>query len=108
MKIRSYLSVVILACLFAAYIIEFAIGVQQQSLQSLTQQHHLNQYAVRDYQHIKQNISQLLVSADLILASEVTYLLPGAIEQVKLLQEQINGISDSAPLLEDNNFTAFY
>ena len=106
MRIRSYLTIVILVCLFGTYIIEFALGNQRHALQSLTQRHHVNQYAVRDFQHIRQNISQLLVSADLILASGETYLLSGAVEQALLLLEQVEGISASAsepggnPLLE--------
>ncbi|NKB37787.1 MAG: diguanylate cyclase [Gammaproteobacteria bacterium] len=98
MKIRSYLTIVISLCLIGTYVTEYSINRQRQNLQSLTQQHHLNEYAVNEFGHIKHNISQFLITSDLILASGETYLFPGAIEQSELLLRHLDDLNKTSLL----------
>ncbi len=90
--------------MFGAYVVEYFLGSQRYDLQHFTELHHKNQSATKDFNHIQQNISQLLISADLIFGSKETFLINGAIEQSKLLIEQLNTLLVSAQIFEENKF----
>ncbi len=102
MRIRNYLTIIVLVCLFGAYMIEFVLGSKRDDVQAFAARHHENQFAAMDFQYLQKNISQLLISVDLVLGSNETYLVPGAIEQTNLLIEQLEKLSSSAPIVEKN------
>lgn len=106
MRIKTYLSIIIFACLIGGYSIEYLLGGQRSELRVLTAEHHKNHFAANDFIHLKHNVSQLLVSVDLILGSRETYLLSGALEQTGLLIEQLNKLSGSAPIFKSTEVLA--
>ncbi len=102
MKVRNYLSIIVFACLVGGYVSQYVLGSQRNEVKQATEHFHINVISVKDFTYLKQNISQLLVSADLIFASNETYLIQGAISQANLLIAQIDRLRKSKSLFENN------
>lgn len=103
MKVRSYLTIIVFACLVGGYVIQYMLGSQRDEVKQATKDFHVNEISVKDFSYLKQNVSQLLVSADLIFASNVTYLIAGAVEQSSLLLEQTDGLLTSDSIFKDHS-----
>jgi len=77
MRIRSYLAILVLACLLGAYLLEQVIGYHFNHVQILTSKHTESLLRAKDFERIESSASQFLVSTDLVIASGNTYLILG-------------------------------
>ncbi|MGY0585499.1 MAG: putative bifunctional diguanylate cyclase/phosphodiesterase [Paraglaciecola chathamensis] len=78
MRIRSYLALLVCACLLGAYILEQVLAYRFNSVQTLESEHNESLLWQKDLQRIENTTSQFLVSADLVIGSGNTYLIFGA------------------------------
>ena len=77
MRIRSYLAILVLACLLGAYLLEQVIGHHFNHVQILASKHNESLLRAKDFERIESSTSQFLVSTDLVIASGNTYLILG-------------------------------
>ena len=102
MKVNNYLTIIVFACLAGGYLMLYTLSNHRHDVKQETEMFHIYEIAFKDFSHLKQNVSQLLVSADLIFASHETYLVEGAIAQSNLLIEQINRPHHSESFFKSN------
>ena len=95
MRIRTYIAVIIVVCLAGGYLIEAVIADQYGAVQETTAAHSRKALAINDYAHARENIAQLLVTVDLVLGADESYLSQGASRQSALLRTQLTGLRDS-------------
>lgn len=107
MRIKTYLTIIVLVCLVGGYMTEYILGDQHSKVDSFLIQNNKNQLSAKDFFHLKQNVSQLLISVDLILGSDETYLIGGGLEQANLLIEQLKTLQESASIFEKKEVLTF-
>lgn len=88
MPIRYYLSILVASCLIGGYLIEFFNDGRHSNYQELADTQNQRLLLEKDFKYFQQNISQLLISTDLILASGETYLIDGAQSQLTSLLQR--------------------
>ncbi len=77
MRIRSYLAILVLACLLGAYMLEQVLGYHFNHVQILASKQTQSLLRAKDFERIENSASQFLVSTDLVIASGNTYLIYG-------------------------------
>ncbi len=98
MRIRSYITLLILLCLAGGFLVEYAVVRQHDAHSRLEAEHASNRITRSQLEHTAANISQFLISVDLILGTGETYLLAGAIDNARLLQQALTDLTQQ-PLL---------
>ena len=78
MRIRSYLAVLVLACILGAYALEQVLGYHFNNVQEMADKQTKSLLWAKDLERIENSVSQFLVSTDLVVASGNTYLILGA------------------------------
>ncbi|MEP0356182.1 EAL domain-containing protein [Paraglaciecola sp.] len=78
MRIRSYLALLVFACLLGAYTMEQVLAYRFTSVQILAEKHNESLLWAKDLQRIENTASQYLISSDLVIGSGNTYLIFGA------------------------------
>ncbi|WP_166424806.1 EAL domain-containing protein [Paraglaciecola sp. 20A4] len=78
MRIRSYLALLVCACLLGAYVLEQVLAYRFTSVQTLAEEHSNSLLWQKDLQRIENTASQFLISSDLVIGSGNTYLIFGA------------------------------
>ncbi|MDX2368394.1 MAG: EAL domain-containing protein [Colwellia sp.] len=78
MRIRSYLALLVFACLLGAYMLEQVLAYHFNHVQTLVEKHSEYRLWAKDLEIIENSASQFLVSSDLVVASGNTYLIFGA------------------------------
>lgn len=105
MPIRYYLSILVASCLIGGYLVEWLSDGRHNNYQSLADAHNQRLLIKKDFDYFQQNVSQLLISADLILGSGETYLIQGALTQSHSLMVQAQTIADD-PMLANKQGVA--
>lgn len=98
MRIRSYITLLILTCLAGGFLVEYAIIWQQDEHARLEAEQAHNRVTQSQLEHFAANVSQFLISADLILGTGETYLLAGAADNVRFLKQTLGNLA-TQPLL---------
>ncbi len=94
MRVKDYLTVVVVVSLVSAFLVErFVVGQSERAKAELMQEADI-QRANAEFGYINTNISQFLLSADLVIGSGETYLIAGALEQGSVLSEQLSQFRD--------------
>jgi diguanylate cyclase (GGDEF)-like protein len=104
MRIRSYLAILVLACLLGAYTLEQVLGVHFNHAQILASKHTESLLRAKDFERIENSTSQFLVSADLVIASGNTYLILGAQNMGQYINTELSkmqGINLSSTLNDE-------
>jgi len=96
MRIRSYLAVLALVCLFGGYLLDQVLAVHFDHAQILAEQHTKSLLWAKDLQRIEGSASQFLVSTDLVVASGNTYLIFGAQNMGAYLVEELSNLPSDA------------
>ena len=97
MRVKDYLSVVVIVCVGAALALEFAISQQSGREKADTlHQAKLARFAA-EFGYIDNNLTQFLLSADLVIGSGESYLVAGTLAQHPLLEEQLRNFRDHSP-----------
>ncbi|QHJ13298.1 Cyclic di-GMP phosphodiesterase PdeB [Paraglaciecola mesophila] len=94
MRIRSYLALLVCACLLGAYILEQVLAYRFNSVQTLESEHNESLLWQKDLQRIENTTSQFLVSADLVIGSGNTYLIFGAKNMGEYLINELSQMHD--------------
>ena len=105
MPIRYYLSILVASSLIGGYVVEFLSDGRHNNFQSLAEAQNNRLLIQKDFEYFRQNVSQLLISADLILGSDETYLIQGALTQAQSLTAQARMIANDS-MLGDRQTTA--
>ena len=105
MPIRYYLSILVASCLIGGYLVEWLSDGRHNNYQALADAHNQRLLIKKDFDYFQQNVSQLLISADLILGSGETYLIQGALTQSHSLMVQAQTIADD-PMLANKQGVA--
>jgi diguanylate cyclase (GGDEF)-like protein/PAS domain S-box-containing protein len=100
MRIRSYITLLILACLAGGFMVEYAIVRQHDVQAHLEAEHAQNQITQSQLEHFTANVSQFLISVDLTLGTGETYLLAGAADNARLLKQTLGDLA-AQPLLSE-------
>ena len=99
MPIRFYLSILVSVCLVGGYLVEYFSDGRHNSYQALADVQNNRLLIEKDYDYFQKNVSQLIISTDLILGSSETYLINGAIDQIRSLLSQAKAITDDSMLV---------
>ncbi|MEH6595364.1 MAG: EAL domain-containing protein [Colwellia polaris] len=78
MRIRSYLALLVCACLLGAYALEQVLTQYFVHVQTMADKYNKNLLWAKDLERIEISTSQFLVSSDLVVGSGNTYLIFGA------------------------------
>ena len=78
MRIRSYLALLVCACLLGAYALEQVLTQYFVNVQAMADKYNKNLLWAKDLERIEISTSQFLVSSDLVVGSGNTYLIFGA------------------------------
>jgi diguanylate cyclase (GGDEF)-like protein/PAS domain S-box-containing protein len=89
MRIRSYIAVFLVACLLGSYVSVYVLVNQYSREQEASRQHTATKLALKDVEQLAGHLKQFLLSKDLILASGVTYLVAGAVENAGLVDSDL-------------------
>jgi len=106
MRIRSYLAILVLACLLGAYTLEQVLGYHFNHVQILASKHTESLLRAKDFERIESSTSQFLVSTDLVIASGNTYLILGTKnmgEYINTELSKIKGVNLSSGLNAEIN-----
>ncbi|MEO1036613.1 MAG: EAL domain-containing protein [Pseudomonadota bacterium] len=96
MRVKDYLTIVIAVCLVSAFAIEAFLSAQfDQARRHMIEQSQSERLA-SEFSYIENNLAQFLLSADLIIGSGETYLIPGSLEQGSVLVEQLETFRNHA------------
>lgn len=93
MRIRSYLAILIFACLMGAYALEQVLAYHFNHVQALANKHNKTLLWVKDIQRIESTASQFLISSDLVVGSGNTYLIFGTKNMGEYLADEISTFS---------------
>ena len=89
MRIRSYLALLVCACLLGAYVLEQVLAYRFNNVQALAEEHSKSLLWEKDLQRIESTASQFLVSSDLVIGSGNTYLIFGAKNMGQYLVDEL-------------------
>ena len=100
MRIRSYITLLIMFCLAGGFLVEYVIIRKHDAHAQLEAEHAHNRITQSQLEHLAANVSQFLISVDLILGTGETYLLDGALDNSRLLKQTLSDLADH-PLLSN-------
>ncbi|WP_028868258.1 putative bifunctional diguanylate cyclase/phosphodiesterase [Psychromonas arctica] len=95
MRIRSYLAILVFACLLGGYTLEQVLGYHFNHVQILASKHTQSLLRAKDFERIENSTSQFLVSTDLVIASGNTYLIFGAKNMGDYISTELSKIQDA-------------
>lgn len=101
MRIKVYLASLILFCLLGGYLLDLLLSFQYERLQKVSSTYHASQLVQKDLTKLKNNVNQYIISADLILGSGNTYLLPGNYRLRELLIDNIHLLKEEGSLADN-------
>lgn len=101
MRVRSYFSIFLAACLLGSYLSVYVLLEQYSYEKAAHQQVNDIKLAIKDVERLGGHIQQVLVMVDLILASGETYLIAGANENSDLIVADLKAIS-ADPAYQDS------
>jgi diguanylate cyclase (GGDEF)-like protein/PAS domain S-box-containing protein len=100
MRIRSYITLLIMACLAGGFLVEYVIIRQHDAHARMEAEHAHNRITQSQLEHLSANLSQFLISVDLTLGTGETYLLAGAVDNARLLKQTLGDLAEQ-PLLSN-------
>jgi diguanylate cyclase (GGDEF)-like protein/PAS domain S-box-containing protein len=92
MKMRSYFGVFLVVCLFGGYLSAYVVVDQYSREKEASRRFADSKLAVKDVERLAGHLRQLIVTADLILASGVTYLAANAVENAELIAADLRAM----------------
>lgn len=104
MRIRSYLALLVFACLLGAYTLEQVLTQYFNHVQTMTEKHNKHLLWAKDLERIEMSTSQFLVSTDLVIGSGNSYLILGAINMANYLDTELSSLRtrNHFPVLNNN------
>ncbi len=90
MRIRNYLLILTLSCLAGGYVLEQVLSHQFKTMDVRGERYSRELLWAKDLHRARENVSQYLVSVDLILGSGNTYILYGTLKRGQALQEELS------------------
>lgn len=106
MKIKSYLAILIMACLAGTYLLEYLQSGQFNASQRKTDEHHNARLWLHDFEKINADTSQYLISTDLVIASGESYLVAGTRAKGNLITQNIEQLTQNNVLLPETESLA--
>ncbi|MGB2741301.1 MAG: EAL domain-containing protein [Cognaticolwellia sp.] len=92
MRIKSYLAMLVFACLLGAYSLEQVLSHYFNHVQTLAEKHNKHMLWAKDLERIENSASQFLVSSDLVIGSGNTYLIFGAKNMGNYLTTELSSL----------------
>ena len=92
MRIKSYLALLVFACLLGAYTLEQVLAHYFNHVQTLADKHNENRLWAKDLERIEISTSQFLISSDLVVGSGNTYLIFGAKNMGNYLTTELSNL----------------
>jgi diguanylate cyclase (GGDEF)-like protein len=92
MRIRSYLALLVFACLLGTYTLEQVLTQYFNHVQTLVETHNKHLLWQKDLERIEMSTSQFLISSDLVMGSGNTYLIFGAINMGSYLDTELSAL----------------
>jgi len=89
MRIKYYLATLIFACLASAYAVEYHLSTRHQGIQVQSQQHLEYHLALNDLLRVKKDLAQYMLTTDLVLGNDQTYLLDSAFRNSALIRQSL-------------------
>lgn len=106
MRIKGYLATVILACLAGGYLIELLLSHQFRIAHDASEKHMQSVLWNKDIESLAIDISQYLITADLVLGSGQTYLVKGGVSKGRFIIKSLESLgAQDAPILITNELT---
>ncbi|SFG84565.1 putative bifunctional diguanylate cyclase/phosphodiesterase [Neptunomonas qingdaonensis] len=90
MRIKSYLATVILACLAGGYLIELVLSHQFRLANRASETYTQSVLWEKDLNSLRLDVSQYLITVDLVLGSGQTYLVRGALNKGRFILQSID------------------
>ncbi len=107
MKIKNYLAIVILVCLAGGYLMEAVLSSQYNKVHAASNRHNQSLLWQKDLQRLVADVSQYLISVDLILGSDETYLVRGALNKGRFIVTSLDELAaQQAPMALDGEIAA--
>ncbi|MFK8018444.1 MAG: putative bifunctional diguanylate cyclase/phosphodiesterase [Pseudomonadales bacterium] len=101
MKIRSLLAVAILGCLAAGFILEFSLAHQFSKVHDAANKARNLTLWTSKLDRVSGDIRQLLISTELILGNDESYLVEGATRKADLISESLSALGNDANTPQD-------
>ena len=92
MRIKSYLALLVFACLIGAYTLEQVLAHYFNHVQTLAEKHNESRLWAKDLERIEISTSQFLISSDLVVGSGNTYLIFGAKNMGNYLTTELSNL----------------
>jgi hypothetical protein len=92
MRIKSYLALLVFACLLGAYTLEQVLAHYFNHVQTLAEKHNESRLWAKDLERIEISTSQFLISSDLVIGSGNTYLIFGAKNMGNYLTTELSNL----------------
>lgn len=106
MKIRSYLAILVLITLIGGYGVSHLISKKFNTFSAQSDSHVEALLWQKDLQRIKMDISQYLISADIVLGAGETYLAESTVKKGKLIESGLTTLADGNALLSQSSADA--
>lgn len=99
MKIRTYLAIAILGCLFAGYLVDYVLSSHYSKSYRMNNSANHTLMWQKDLDRVVSDTAQFLVSVDLILGADKGYLLKGAQAKARVIGSTLRtlGAREEAP-----------
>lgn len=106
MRIKGYLATVILACLAGGYLIELLLSHQFRLAHDASEKHMQSILWNKDVESLAIDISQYLITVDLVLGSGQTYLVKGGVSKGSFIVKSLENLgSQDAPIRLTNELS---
>lgn len=92
MRIKSYLALLVFACLLGAYTLEQVLVYYFNHVQTLAEKHNESRLWAKDLERIEISTSQFLISSDLVIGSGNSYLIFGAKNMGNYLTTELSNL----------------
>ncbi|MGI9294498.1 MAG: GGDEF domain-containing protein, partial [Pseudomonadales bacterium] len=107
MKIKNYLAIVILVCLTGGYLMEAVLSGQYNKVHAASSRYNQSLLWQKDLERLVADVSQYLISVDLILGSDETYLVRGALNKGRFIVTSLDELAaHQAPMALDGEIAA--
>ena len=103
MKIRSYLAILVLITLIGGYGVSHLISTKFTTFSAQSDSHVEALLWQKDLQRIKIDISQYLISADIVLGAGETYLAESTVKKGKLIEKSLTALASGNALLSQSS-----
>ena len=103
MKIRSYLAILVLISLIGGNGVRYLLSERFSAVSEQSQAHVDALLWQKDFQRTSADISQYMISTDLVIGSGETYLASGAFNKGQLIAGDLAALAESNQLLDSEN-----